>query len=360
MLLKKDKLKVLIVDDDLTITSLIESYLFIKDIDTVSVNSVYSAIQVLKQENFDVILSDVNMPDINGFEFLLWLKKNNIQSHIIIMTAQANEKAKEFYHNYGVVKYLSKPLDMSQLLATINQSVKSGFSGDIKEVTLFDYLQIMSLSRRSTVLSISSSLTELKAYLYFKDGELIDAEYGNESGEEAFFKIIRINGGTINEIEKAIPEEVKIKIPVTALLFQATQMIDEENFKNKNNNSKYTVLVVDDEPLTRMIIEKSLSKDQSIEVTSVESAGEAAILLKEQFFNLVISDISMPDINGLEVLKRIRAHPAGKDVPIIAMTSYAMSGDRERLLAAGCTSYIEKPIDPMSVIHQIEQVIHKK
>ena len=76
--------------------------------------------------------------------------------------------------------------------------------------------------------------------------------------------------------------------------------------------------------------------------------------------DFVILDIQLPDINGLEVLKRIRANPAGKTVPIIAMTSYAMSGDKERLLQAGCTAYIEKPIDPMLVVKQIQQVLGGK
>lgn len=75
--------------------------------------------------------------------------------------------------------------------------------------------------------------------------------------------------------------------------------------------------------------------------------------------DFIVLDIQLPDINGLEVLKRIRANPVGQTVPIIAMTSYAMSGDKERLLSAGCTSYIEKPIDPMTVIAQIEAVIGK-
>ncbi len=75
--------------------------------------------------------------------------------------------------------------------------------------------------------------------------------------------------------------------------------------------------------------------------------------------DFVILDIQLPDINGLEVLKRIRAHPVGKDIPVVAMTSYAMSGDREKLMEAGCTGYIEKPIDPMLVIGQIEKVIGK-
>lgn len=76
--------------------------------------------------------------------------------------------------------------------------------------------------------------------------------------------------------------------------------------------------------------------------------------------DFVILDIQLPDINGLEVLKRIRASTIGKHIPVIAMTSYAMSGDKEKLLAAGCTAYIEKPIDPMLVIGQIQAVLLKE
>jgi two-component system, cell cycle response regulator DivK len=75
--------------------------------------------------------------------------------------------------------------------------------------------------------------------------------------------------------------------------------------------------------------------------------------------DFIILDIQLPDINGLEVLKRIRADHLAKDLPVIAMTSYAMSGDKERLLAAGCTSYIEKPIDPMVVMKQIREAINE-
>ena len=107
--------------------------------------------------------------------------------------------------------------------------------------------------------------------------------------------------------------------------------------------------------LIRYILEEANYKTR-FAMTGLEGVMQATTIPPD----FIILDIQLPDINGLDVLKRIRAHPAGQDVPIIAMTSYAMSGDRERLLAAGCTSYIEKPIDPMSVIHQIEQVINKK
>ncbi len=75
--------------------------------------------------------------------------------------------------------------------------------------------------------------------------------------------------------------------------------------------------------------------------------------------DMVILDIQLPDIEGTEVIKRIRAHKCGRTVPVVAMTSYAMAGDREKLLASGCNAYIEKPIDPERVVAQIEAVYRK-
>ena len=60
---------------------------------------------------------------------------------------------------------------------------------------------------------------------------------------------------------------------------------------------------------------------------------------------------------GTEVLKIIRESEKGHNIPIIAVTSYAMAGDRERLLTAGCNGYIEKPIDPLVVIDQIKKIV---
>jgi len=117
-----------------------------------------------------------------------------------------------------------------------------------------------------------------------------------------------------------------------------------------------TALIIEDNEdnleLIKFILEQASYKTRSV-MSGVEGVQQVLTIPPD----FVILDIQLPDINGLEVLKRIRAHPVGRDIPIIAMTSYAMSGDKERLMAAGCTGYIEKPIDPMLVIGQIEQVI---
>lgn len=73
--------------------------------------------------------------------------------------------------------------------------------------------------------------------------------------------------------------------------------------------------------------------------------------------DLILMDIQLPDINGLEAVRRIRALEIDHETPIVALTSYAMPGDREKALAAGCTGYIEKPINPDTFMAEIEKFL---
>jgi two-component system cell cycle response regulator DivK len=91
-----------------------------------------------------------------------------------------------------------------------------------------------------------------------------------------------------------------------------------------------------------------------IEAVSGEEGLELA--LKEQP-DLILMDIQLPGIDGLEATKQIRASEADGGIPIIALTSYAMTGDKERALKVGCTGYIEKPIDPETIMANIESYL---
>jgi two-component system cell cycle response regulator DivK len=73
--------------------------------------------------------------------------------------------------------------------------------------------------------------------------------------------------------------------------------------------------------------------------------------------DLILMDLQLPDIDGLEATKRIRASEANSEIPIIALTSYAMVGDKEKALAAGCTGYIEKPINPETFMAEIKKYL---
>lgn len=73
--------------------------------------------------------------------------------------------------------------------------------------------------------------------------------------------------------------------------------------------------------------------------------------------DLILMDIQLPDINGLEVTKRIRDDQRCKNIPIVAISSYAMTGDRQRAIDAGCSGYIEKPIDPETILNSIKEYL---
>lgn len=117
-----------------------------------------------------------------------------------------------------------------------------------------------------------------------------------------------------------------------------------------------TGLVIEDNEDNMVLITRFLEKFR-YRTLQAETGMKGVEMALEKHPDFIILDIQLPDINGIEVLKRIRSKDAGKNIPIIAMTSFAMSGDRENLLAAGCDGYIEKPIDPDLVISQIRKLI---
>lgn len=116
------------------------------------------------------------------------------------------------------------------------------------------------------------------------------------------------------------------------------------------------VLVIEDNSDNLKIVTYALQR-AGYEVLAAETGEEGfEIALRERPF-FVLMDINLPGMDGIETTKRIRESEIDGSVPIIAITSYAMTGDRERILAAGCNGYIEKPIDPISIIQQIHEII---
>lgn len=116
------------------------------------------------------------------------------------------------------------------------------------------------------------------------------------------------------------------------------------------------VLVIEDNADNLELISRLLAK-AGYRVLSAMTGMDGYRSAIESLPDFVILDIQLPDIEGTEVLMLLRSHPTTRNICVIAMTSYAMTGDRERLLAAGCNGYIEKPINPMRVIQQIKEMV---
>ena len=112
------------------------------------------------------------------------------------------------------------------------------------------------------------------------------------------------------------------------------------------------ILLVEDNPVNRRLA-VFLLRSQGYEVREATTAQEALELLEKERADLIVMNIQLPGMDGLEVTRRIKAHPATADIPVIAVTSYAMKGDREKALAAGCVGYVTKPIDKNIFIQEI-------
>ena len=120
-----------------------------------------------------------------------------------------------------------------------------------------------------------------------------------------------------------------------------------------------TVLVIEDN-MDNMLLINDILEANGYQVLQAETGIKGVEMAEENIPDFIILDIQLPDIIGNEVLARIRSKEKTQNIPVVAMTSYAMAGDRERLLAAGCDGYVEKPIDPGNVMEQLKKVFGGK
>ena len=116
------------------------------------------------------------------------------------------------------------------------------------------------------------------------------------------------------------------------------------------------ILIVEDNEANMYLIKFMLEKS-GYEVIGAETGAAGVELAIKEKPDLILMDVQLPDIDGLETTRRIRASEADSHIPIVALTSFAMAGDREKALAAGCTGYIEKPINPETFIAEIEKYL---
>jgi len=119
---------------------------------------------------------------------------------------------------------------------------------------------------------------------------------------------------------------------------------------------KPTILLIEDNEQNRYLA-TFLLEHHGYEVTSAEDGPQGIATAQELVPDLILLDIQLPGMDGYDVARNLRSIDSIKHIPIIAVTSYAMLGDREKCLAAGCNGYIEKPINPETFVAEIATFI---
>jgi|SRR5918999_5570243 CheY-like chemotaxis protein len=123
--------------------------------------------------------------------------------------------------------------------------------------------------------------------------------------------------------------------------------------------ARESILIVDDNPVNMKLIRILLS-GEGYDVRTAANANEALAILKDFTPALILMDIQMPGIDGLELTRRLKSDPETRDIKIIGLTAYAMKGDQERIIGAGCDGYIPKPIETRTLPGVIEGHLKKQ
>jgi two-component system, cell cycle response regulator DivK len=116
------------------------------------------------------------------------------------------------------------------------------------------------------------------------------------------------------------------------------------------------ILLVEDNEMNRDMLSRRLLRNGHMVVVAVDGEQGAALAASEMP-DIVLMDMSLPVLDGWEATRRIRADPATRDIPIIALTAHAMAGDREKALAAGCSDYDTKPIELPRLLGKIAALL---
>lgn len=370
--------KILVIEDDYATSKLLNNYLNKWNYIPTVVNSGEAALKLLESEDFLAIITDVVLPDINGLELLQRIRKTarSKNTPIIVCSVEA-EKQKAFL--MGTVEYFVKPIkykDLVEVLTSYKLKKNSNILCVDDDVPTLSMVKeaIESVGFNAVATHRSGQVMRLIENIDL-DLAIVDLDMPEINGFE-LIKLIKSNPKFQNlpiiiyTGKENYEEDLKsLDGLFTELLSKrSTNMEDLANVINgmlhryeepttpeeaAKEKGTIKILLVEDYKHSQIIVTRLLKKNNFNTVVVVENGAEAVEQVKKQKFDLILMDMQMPVMNGFEATEKIRTFSEYKDTPIIALTAFAMKGDKEKCLNAGATDYIPKPIDSQEFIEKV-------
>ncbi len=223
--------RILLVDDDKDLRLLLNRQLSFQGFEVIEMEDAQQAVEHIQAHeiDFDLILTDVSMPRMNGLAFLLWLKENQIDRPVIMMTAYPSDEIREFAQNHSVLQFLSKPFQMQDLETSIAEIGETGLSGMIANINALDLIQLALMMGEQRCFQVTDALGA-KGQLYIERNQILHAEFREDLGEAAFLALVTISNGRFEEVPWNTPKNLTLKETMPhKLLLKATRLLDEQN-----------------------------------------------------------------------------------------------------------------------------------
>jgi CheY-like chemotaxis protein len=225
--MRKTNTPVLVVDDDAGIIWTIGSALARAGFAVTTCRDGAEALALLESRDFDILITDVELQDINGLQLLDWARRNRSNLKVVVITGYGSGAVKQLAIEKGAFAYLEKPVNMQLLISVISEyDQKKAFSGSIDEIDIMDYVQLMLLSGRKVVVEVSSR-DGRRGRLHMDKGAITHAECGEITGEDAVYECLCFGAGAFANLPWTEPEGASVNKPGEFLLIEAARRRDE-------------------------------------------------------------------------------------------------------------------------------------
>jgi CheY-like chemotaxis protein len=229
--------KVLIVDDEkpflLSLADGLGAYA--KDFEVVTASNGKEAVKVLNSSGVDLVVTDLRMPKMDGFELLAHMSGTYPGIPVIVMTAYGTPAIEERLQAMGTFHYLEKPLEFDVLADKIVDALETSSSPDrIRGISLAAFLQLLEMEHKTCTLTVATG--GKKGQLYFVKGELMQAEAGEAKGEEGALDIVTWDDVAIEIQYTCAVKKKSIGLPLAEILMEGFRIKDEKESSGKTED----------------------------------------------------------------------------------------------------------------------------
>jgi CheY-like chemotaxis protein len=391
-----DDLSLLIVEDDPHYAKVLLSLARDRGFKAIVAKNGTDALMLARKYRPTAVSLDVFLPDMLGWTVLNQLKRDPNTRHIPVQILTVEEE-RQYGLERGAFSFMNKPLTtdgleeafdriksftsprLRQLLVVEDDPAEQMSIGelighnDVEITTASTGAEALARMREKTFdcvvldlrlpdISGFDLLTEIQQdpklrdtpIVVFTGRELTDSEEG-ELRKKA--KSIVLKG--VRSPERLLDETALFLHRVIADMPASKQQMIEELHQSDEPLQGRKVLVVDDD-IRNIFALNSLLERHDMQVVSATNGQDAIDLVEDTAdLSLVLMDIMMPEMDGYETMRRIRANPKFRYLPIIALTAKAMKGDREKCLEAGASDYVAKPVNTDQLLSLVRMWLHR-
>jgi len=219
---------VLIVDDEKNFLLSLKSNLaaYANDFEVVTSENGAKAIAALSSTPIDFVVTDLNMPVLDGFELLAHMSRHHPKMPVIVMSATVTTDIAERLDRFGVTQFVEKPFKAQDLAYLICNELKFGSSGALHGITLPSFLHLIEASKKTCTLTVATDGES--GQLYLRKGELVDAESGPLSGLEAAYHMISWDHAEIDIAQRCGRRIKTIHGAMNSILLEGCRLKDEK------------------------------------------------------------------------------------------------------------------------------------